>query len=132
MRQRGKSGLFLLELILAIGLFAFSAAVCLQLFAHAHLTVEQASDLNQAVLEARSAAACYQASQGDLELVAAQMDGWVTEGQAVVDYDGNWSPVAQTATYRLTVTLDGQEATIVVTKADAPIYTLQIAEGYGV
>lgn len=137
MRQTGraKSGLFLLELIIAIGLFAISAAVCLQLFAYAHLTVQSASDLNQAAFEARSVAAAYQTTQGDLILVGELFSGVSTDCDVTIWYDADWNYPSTMGAYVLTLTQDGAQATIVVSDAaGTPIYTLEtrISEGNGI
>lgn len=50
------SGLFLLELMLSILFFSISAAVCVQVYAEAHLRSREAKDLNLAVTCVSSAA----------------------------------------------------------------------------
>lgn len=126
-----KSGLFLLELILVIGLFALSGAVCLQMFAYASVTAQNAENLTQATLVARSGAACYQATQGDEEDMADILSGIVTEEGLVVYYDQGWQPTQQEGTYAMTLTQVDNVATIVVCQEETEIYTLeiQIAKG---
>lgn len=92
-----RSGLFLIELIAAIGLFALASAVCVQLFAQAHLISEESRNLSQAMLRAQSAAECFKAAAGDLEHAFALLgEGDLTdEGALVVRYDGDWRPLAR-------------------------------------
>lgn len=125
-----KSGLFLLELMVAITLFAVSSAVCLQLFAYATLTARNADKLSQATLVARSAAACYQSTQGDVTQIATILSGATTGEHLVVGYDEDWQATQGAHTYELTLQAQGNLATILVYEvageADA-IYTLNVA-----
>lgn len=125
MKGTSKSGLFLMELILVIALFAISAAVCLQLFAYASVTSQKAEDLSYGSMAARSAADCYQATQGDLDAVAQLLAGTATDGGVSVGYDDTWQATAQDATYTLELTAQNAQATIVVCQADGTeIFTL--------
>ncbi|MEF9916510.1 MAG: hypothetical protein RSD97_04745 [Lachnospiraceae bacterium] len=51
-----RSSLFLLELIISILFFSLASAVCIQLFAKAHLQSNQTAELNMAVTKASSIA----------------------------------------------------------------------------
>ncbi len=55
--KRSKSGLFLMEMMFAILFFSVAGAVCLQLFAKAHMLSRDAALLNEAVTHCQSAAA---------------------------------------------------------------------------
>lgn len=48
-RSNNHSGLFLLEIMIAILFFAMVSAVCLRSFAKAHTLSQEASDINQAI-----------------------------------------------------------------------------------
>ena len=48
-RSNNHSGLFLLEIMIAILFFAMVSAVCLRSFAKAHALSQEASDINQAI-----------------------------------------------------------------------------------
>ncbi|MFI3312804.1 MAG: hypothetical protein R3Y62_02855 [Eubacteriales bacterium] len=124
-----KSGLFLIEMMFVILFFAISGAICLQMFAHASTTAQQAEDLNQATMVARSAAACYQASQGDLDDVANILSGNVESDTLTIAYDGDWNSSAQTTAYTLVLIQQGATADIAIYTAtgDTPIYTLTVA-----
>ena len=64
-----KSGSFLMELILSILFFSVASAVCIQLFAKAHLLDQKTGYQNQAVIWAENLASLWQAEKGDLSLV---------------------------------------------------------------
>lgn len=64
-----KSGSFLMELILSILFFSVASAICIQLFAKAHLLDQKTGYQNQAVIWAENLASLWQAENGDLSLV---------------------------------------------------------------
>ena len=64
-----KSGSFLMELILSILFFSVASAVCIQLFAKAHLLDQKTGYQNQAVIWAENLASLWQAENGDLSVV---------------------------------------------------------------
>lgn len=109
-----KSGLFLMELILVILLFAISAAICLQMFTYASLTAQNAENLSYATLAARSAAECVQATGGDLDQVAEYLSGTANGSGLQVGYDDQWQPVDDNPTYQLELTQQGTRAEIAV------------------
>lgn len=121
-----KSGLFLMELILVILLFAISAVICLQMFTYASLTAQKAEDLSDATLAARSGAECYQATTGDLVQVASILGGTVAGDTLTVGYDDQWQSVSENSKYEMTLTTEGLRAEIVVIERGEidPIYTL--------
>lgn len=63
--KRSKSGLFLMEMLFAILFFSVAGAVCLQLFAKAHLLSRDATLLNEAVVSCQSAASILEAEGMD-------------------------------------------------------------------
>jgi len=103
--NQSKSGLFLMELIIAIAFFAVAAGVCVQLFAGAHALRERSFNLQMAVAGAQSAAETFKATGG---------------GAGVTGYDERWARVdADRARYVITVQTDERlvpsAATITVT-----------------
>ena len=64
-----KSGSFLMELSLSILFFSVASAVCIQLFAKAHLLDQKTGYQNQAVIWAENLASLWQAENGDLSVV---------------------------------------------------------------
>ena len=98
MRERirpTRSGLFAIELVAAVGVFILCAAVCVGIIVQAEVMSRDSEDLVQAVNEARNAAECFKAANGDLERTAElfggefQPDG--TMMSVVQTYDGNWN-----------------------------------------
>ena len=66
-RSTSRTTLAFAELMIAILMFALCAAVCLSLFVHADRISKESDDLNHAVSLAKTAAACYKASDGDAD-----------------------------------------------------------------
>ena len=92
------SGLFLLELILAILFFSLASAVCVQLFVKSHLLSRQAEDLSLAVNECSDAAEIILSADNQPELFerlalaytdAAWSDYKNNEFQIEVSYEDN-------------------------------------------
>ena len=82
-RGGSRASLFLIELIITIGLFSLSAAVCARLFVSAHQQETLATERTRAVRIAQNAAECFTASRGDPEEFAALMSlstGQVQDG----------------------------------------------------
>ena len=89
-----RSGLFAIELLIAVGIFSLCAAICVGLFVRAEVMSRDSADLNRAVTEARSAAECFKAAGGDLAETARLMGGELTGGKLCLEYDGNWNKLA--------------------------------------
>ena len=68
-RYASKSALFLMELLIAMLVFTFTAAICMRIFVYAKMTADSAGNLSAAVTSVQNAAECYKAYKGDLELV---------------------------------------------------------------
>lgn len=96
-----KSGLFAIELLIAVGIFSLCAAICVGLFVRAEVMSQDAADLNRAVSAARSAAECYKAVGGDLDRTAELTGGRVEKGRLVLAYDQDWQPLGECATGEL-------------------------------
>ena len=92
--RAGKSGLLTLELLLAVGIFAFCASICVGLFARADALSRRSAELDRAVAEAQNVAELFRASGGDTAETAALAGGWVEQGLLRVAYDGNWQPLS--------------------------------------
>jgi type II secretory pathway pseudopilin PulG len=111
-RSGSKSGLFIVELIIALLLFAFCAAICLQLFVFADQRTKDSTALSKSVFLATSVAENFKASGGDLQEVTQMMGfpaGAFTKadqtGETIyVYYDADFGPVSEEArVYTLTV-----------------------------
>ena len=82
-----KTGLFMTELLICVGVFSLCAAICVGLFVKAEVMSQDSADLNRAVIAARNAAECYKAAGGDLNR-AAERDALFLE------FDKNWEKLA--------------------------------------
>lgn len=65
-----KTGLFLMELIIAILFFSLAAAICVQLFVKSHTISERSIALNHSILLAQNTAEIFYATDGDLTEMA--------------------------------------------------------------
>ncbi|MEA4892273.1 MAG: hypothetical protein VB085_06895 [Peptococcaceae bacterium] len=155
MKERSKTGLFLMELILMVLVFSFSAAACLRVFAYARKVSDYSEDLNEAVLKAQSAAEAYKAAGGDLEKACGTIAGSadLKEGQyrvglaedasqpgcaaisggaensAVFFFDSRWNPVPEAeACFTLRLEEANHKLSIDVEKqaAEEKLFTLQV------
>ncbi len=82
-----RAGLFAIELLIAVCVFVFCAAVGGGLFVRAEVTSRDSVVLNRAVNEARSAAECFKAAGGDLDMTARLLGGDVENGVLVIKTD---------------------------------------------
>lgn len=104
-----KSGLFAIELLIAVGIFSLCAAICMGLFVRSEVMSQEAADLNRAVSAARSAAECYKAAGGDLEKTAELTGGGVLDsGTLFIEFDESWQPLpsGEAGDFELTIALD--------------------------
>ncbi len=88
-----RSGLFAIELLIAVGVFSLCAAICVGLFVRSEVMSQNSADLNRAVTEARSAAECFKAVGGDLEKTAELTGGSLEDGKLRLYYDQDWQKV---------------------------------------
>lgn len=85
-----RSGLFAIELLIAVGVFSLCAAICVGLFVRSEVMSQDSADLNRAVSEARSAAECFKAAGGDLERTAQLTGGQMMGDTVCISYDEGW------------------------------------------
>lgn len=107
-----RSGLFAIELLIAVGVFSLCAAICVGLFVRSEIISQDSADLNRAVAEARSAAECFKAAGGDLQRAAELTGGEVTGADTLfVEFDESWQklPAGTPGAFELTIAL-GQTA----------------------
>ena len=93
MRERIKptrSGLFAIELLIAVGVFSLCAAICVGQFVRSEVMSQDSADLNRAISEARSAAECFKAAGGDLERTAQLTGGQMMGDTVCISYDEGW------------------------------------------
>ncbi len=93
--KHSKSGLLLMELIIAILFFALASTVCIRLFAKSHLLSKQTINQNHAVLQAQNLAEAYLATEGDFTQMGLLFDHFVyenTQDAFSLFFDTNWQP----------------------------------------
>ena len=96
------SGIFLIELILAIFFFSLASAVCVQIFVKSHLLSRDSQRLNHAVNECCSIAEALTSA-----------DSLDTASSASLYYNAEFKPCSQAeAVYQLTVTIKDISYTI--------------------
>ena len=104
MHNRSKSTLFLMELLIAILIFAFCAAVCVKTFVTSHMMVAESKAKSNALIIAESYAEIHKAAGGDLKEVSTILGGTVSqdENTMVIYYDKEWQICEEkNAFYRL-------------------------------
>lgn len=93
--KHSKSGLFLIELIIAILFFALASTVCIRLFAKSHLLSKQTVNQNHAVLQTQNLAEAYLATEGNLSEMSFLFENFVydnTQGTFSLFFDNEWKP----------------------------------------
>ena len=100
-----KATLFLMELVIVIFFFSICAAICVNIFGSAQQMADDSENLSRAVVEARSAASCYKAADGDLEKTARLLDGVQLDDSAAVYFDEAWNKIADSENAQFAVQL---------------------------
>lgn len=87
-----RSGLFLLELLIAILFFILSATVCVRFFVKSHTLEQESIDLNHAVTAASSVAEIVRSQEEPLEALGELFpEGNRGENTYSIFYDSNWT-----------------------------------------
>lgn len=131
-RHFSKSGLFLMELMIAVLFFGLCAGVCLSMFAKAHQMSVRSQDLTRALNAAQQAAECF---KEDTDKIPELLGGYELEdGLYAIYYDDNWNISSAPGVYetRVVVASDGLMATadIAVLKKGVEIYQVEVKK-YG-
>ncbi len=116
-----KATLFLMELVIVIFFFSICAAICVNMFGSAQQMANDSENLSRAVVEARSAASCYKATDGDLEKTARLLDGVQLGDSAAVYFDEAWNKIADSETAQFAVQLKQREY-----PGEADVYILHL------
>ena len=85
-----RSGLFTIELLVAVGVFTLCAAICVGLFVRSEVISRDSADLNRAVTEAQRVAECFKAAGGNLSRTAELCDCVLEETVLTILYDADW------------------------------------------
>lgn len=86
-----KTGLFLMELIIAILFFSLAATICIQLFVKSHMISERSIALNYSILLAQNTAEIFYATNGDPEKMASLLGCGESSGTAAIADSDNAS-----------------------------------------
>lgn len=86
-----KTGLFLMELIIAILFFSLAAVICIQLFVKSHMISERSIALNHSILLAQNTAEIFYATNGDPEKMASLLGCGESSGTAAITDSDNAS-----------------------------------------
>lgn len=73
-RQTSKTGLFLMELMMAILFFCLASAVCVQMFVKGHTLSQRSVDLNHAVVRCESLAEAFYSCDANMQHVLRLFD----------------------------------------------------------
>ena len=136
--SRSKSGLFLMELIIAIAFFAVSSAVCVQLFAMAYNLSSRSVGMQMAVMNAQSAAESFKLTGGDIDSMRYVLQASVIDGRIVAGFDENWNMASYDVRFEMIVETDTSTslatATISVTDnvMGEELYSLTVKRYLGV
>ena len=103
---RSKSGLFLMELIIAICFFAVASAICIQLFAHAHNLSQRSKGIQMAVINAQSVAEGFRGLHGDVDSLANLWNVQANDGRFVAWFDDDWAKISQNGRFEMVVEID--------------------------
>ncbi len=102
-RSNSRLSLFLMELIVAIMFFSLSAAVCVRLFASAHIMAETTENLSNATIWTQNLAEAFEGKKGRLSDMAdlfpdavisyTTSDPSMSDGSLVLFFDDKWNHV---------------------------------------
>lgn len=86
MKNKSRTSLVLMELIITILLFSISSAVCVKLFVQAHIITNKTEELNHAVEKSQSFAEIFRATNGDIESLITIYDDAVTDKKSYIQF----------------------------------------------
>lgn len=99
MKNKSRTSLVLMELIITILLFSISSAVCVKLFVQAHIITNKTEELNHAVEKSQSFAEIFRAANGNIDSLFAIYDDAVTDGKSYMQvyYDSEFIETTEPA-----------------------------------
>lgn len=124
-----------MELIVAIMFFSLSAAVCVRLFASAHILAEKTGNLENAIMWTQNLSEVYVSKDGDLEQIASLYpDAYLSKStedenvsSLILIFDKDWEPMEQNlsdASYEVILESSIKDASDVY--ADANTYGVEL------
>lgn len=102
-RASSRTGLFLMELILAVLFFALAGSVCIQLFVKSHAISERSVELNNSVLWTQNVSEAFYGCNGNVSKMASLFEGCShsisDDGSAFLNlyFDKNFKPYTEDA-----------------------------------
>ncbi len=102
-RASSRTGLFLMELILAVLFFALAGSVCIQLFVKSHVISERSVELNHGVLWTQNVSEAFYGCNGNVSEMATLFEGCFhsisDDGSAFLNlyFDENFEPYTEGA-----------------------------------
>jgi len=127
-----------MELIIVITFFAFTSAICIQLFAAAHRLSTRSVGMQMAVVNAQSAAETFKATGGDISSMSALLGASFAGGTLLVNYDENWNLTPEEGRFEMMVwaNLQSVPAMAIITVRDTihdeELYSLIVRSYLGV
>lgn len=121
-----KTGLFLMELMMAILFFCLAAAVCVQMFIKGHILSDRSVSLNHAVVYCESMTETFYSCDGNLQEMKDFLEGTTT----IEDHIINWIP---DDSFKITGTLSEDDGLLnlniscIQNSSDEEIYSLSVA-----
>lgn len=121
-----KTGLFLMELMMAILFFCLAAAVCVQMFIKGHILSDRSVSLNHAVVYCESMAETFYSCDGNLQEMKDFLEGTTTIEDRII----NWIP---DDSFKITGTLSEDDGLLnlniscIQNSSDEEIYSLSVA-----
>ncbi|RKM63189.1 hypothetical protein D6856_03425 [Butyrivibrio sp. XB500-5] len=98
-KNNARSSLFLMELIIAVFFFSLAAAVCIRLFASAHLTAEKTTNLSHATVWSQNLAEAFYAGKGDISGISQiYTTAYSTPDTVILFFDKNWNLYGESTT----------------------------------
>ena len=122
---KSKSGLFLMELIIAICFFAVASGICVQLFASAYTISRRGEGMQMAVMHSQSAISVFRHTRADIDEMAHFLYGQIAGNEIIVSFDDNWVITNVEPRYIMTIRVDKVQ---VPALADIQVYDTRMEE----
>ncbi len=132
-----RSGLFLMELIIAILFFSLAGAICVRLFVSSHLISKSSVELNYSLEWCQNVAEVFYGTNGNFEEMTQLFDNcWIEEDSSTfyLLFDKEFSPLPFTQSasslkdidYSYIITVSITEGELYQCDIVAPIYELSV------
>ena len=128
------ANLFLMEVLVAILIFAIAASICVRIFVYADSVSDTSTALNNAVIKAETCAECFKATSGNTKEIASILQYSCENNTVFAYYDIDWlQTTKEKSAYTLVLTcikgknnqIDGD--IIIKDKYQSKVYALSLA-----